>query len=276
LNSRIFQIAPKCPNLFNDRGVFAGYQQLLSIVLPFCTQSLSFWDTVKCFKDAEIGVRASADGGGEREIVRSMDRGVLLRAIEVNESINGDVKVISTICQLLSHPYIIGTSYTLHLLAAYMQSSPTEGRHIFLIGSFSAISLCCTLPDILKIEKPGSKIEGILKIWCDAYIAYIISLLENFTTLIAALDTTGIDKSSSSSLEITSYFNLMQSLLTISISSNNAITSTAIQEYIQVYLYAYLCLYIYIYIYTYIYIYIYVYTHMSIHLLCLYIDKCIH
>lgn len=236
INSRIFQIAPKCPNLFIDSKTgefFAGYQELLSVVLPLSMErgNLSFWDTVKYFKDTEIGVKALID---ER-----MDRGTLLRAIEINESVYGNGKIICAICQLLSHSDIIGTSYTLHLLAAYMQSSPTsedmhsEGRHAFLIGSFSAISICCSLPDILKIEKSGSIVGGLLKLWCDAYIAYIVSLLEIFTILIAAIDVTGGSLSYPSSLKIASYFNLMQSLLSIKISSNNTVTTMAIQEYLQ-------------------------------------------
>lgn len=247
MNSRVFQIAPKSPSLFIDSKIgefFADYRELLSVALPVCMgrEGLSFWDTVKLFKDAEDVLEAVADQEDKISVRGSMDRGALLRAIEVNESLHGDTKIISAVCQLLSHPNVIGTSYTLHLLAAYMQTSPSPaylGRHTFLIGTFSAIAICCTIPDILKIEKSESKVEveGLLKIWCDAYLACIISLLEKFTSLIADIDIAGTEKSplpsSESCLKVTSYFSLMQSLLTISISTNNASTTIAIQEYLQ-------------------------------------------
>ena len=172
---------------------------------------MTLWDTVKMLRGGDLQSDLSLS-----HVISNADRLKYLRKIEDYYSA-GDIAgvgVISVICELLSHPSIVGCNYTVSLLGAYAQSEMSaEEQKGFLKGPVSAIAVCCSLSDVIKTSG-----EEAISLWCSAYLSFLISLLDDFTAYLSGFGAT-THTAQQQSAQLASYFSLLQSMLMIRIKS---------------------------------------------------------
>ena len=182
-----------------------------SLPSSFGRGEMTLWDTVKMLREGDLQSDLSLG-----HVISNADRVNYLLEIQDYYSA-GDmagVGVISVICELLSHPSIVGCNYTVSLLGAYAQSEMSaEEKKSFLRGPVSAIAVCCSLSDVIK-----TSCEEATSLWCLAYLSFLISLLDDFTAYLSGLGAT-THTVQQQSAQLASYFSLLQSMLMIRIKS---------------------------------------------------------
>jgi Nucleolar pre-ribosomal-associated protein 1 len=182
-----------------------------SLPSSFGRGEMTLWDTVKMLREGDLQSDLSLS-----HVISNADRLKYLLKIEDYYSA-GDIAgvgVISVICELLSHPSIVGCNYTVSLLGAYAQSEMSaEEQKSFLKGPVSAIAVCCSLGDIIKTSD-----EKAISLWCLAYVSFLISLLDDFTAYLSGLGATS-HTAQQQSAQLASYFSLLQSMLMTRIKS---------------------------------------------------------
>jgi Nucleolar pre-ribosomal-associated protein 1 len=182
-----------------------------SLPSSFGRGEMTLWDTVKMLREGDLQSDLSLS-----HVISNADRLKYLLKIEDYYSA-GDIAgvgVISVICELFSHPSIVGRNYTVSLLGAYAQSEMSaKEKKSFLKGPVSAIAVCCSLSDVINTSG-----EEATSLWCLAYLTYLISLLDDFTTYLSGLGAT-THTPQQQSAQLASYFSLLQSMLMIRIKS---------------------------------------------------------
>ena len=205
VNNKIYQIGPLCPSVFRDSEI----SELLSVAIPICVGKceLALMEVVNIFMEYEIADRVVISGNESKLS--------LLHSIEDAEAGSGGSKTISSVCKLMSQSVIVGAPYTLCLLATYLQSQLTpEARSLYLKGTFAAIAICSSLPDVLSA---GQRDENcLLTLWCEAYVSFIINLLDDFIIYLTTLEAQSHPNAGVSS-HVSAFFALLRPLMMISI-----------------------------------------------------------
>ena len=208
-NNRIYQICPLCPSMIR----YAESPEFVSVVLPVCIGrgELPLIEVVKIFMEYEHIEKGRVRHNGD------IGRLSLLLSIEETAASSSGSQTITSICRLLSHPAIVGSSYTLCLLASYLQSQLTlEAKMTYLKGSFAAIAICSSLSDVLRSVDADNDDNDVLLLWCGAYLKFLSNLLDDFILYLTTLETL-VPANSELSSHVSAFFALLQPLLMISV-----------------------------------------------------------